>query len=157
MSSNNRRTILEDLSTELFFEIFDFFHFIELYHTFSNLNRRIDDYLVQLSNICLKIYSEKYELTTTLTEKHLLSIRSIKFNTNTWVEEDDHKLEEFFIQYPLNSFQKLRSLTLRSIISSTELPVIIKQLPLLSNLTFLNIEFFLFRPKLTANELRRAH
>ena len=54
MSSYKRRTALEDLSAELFFEIFDYFNFIELYNTFSHLNRRIDAYLATTIKYLLK-------------------------------------------------------------------------------------------------------
>ncbi|CAF4967844.1 unnamed protein product, partial [Rotaria socialis] len=47
------KTTLEDLSAELFFELFDFFYFTELYNTFAHLNQRIDGYLAQLPNIYL--------------------------------------------------------------------------------------------------------
>lgn len=57
MPLNNHKSTFENLSAELFDEIFDYFYFHELYNSFSNLNRRIDDYLVQLSNISIDVFS----------------------------------------------------------------------------------------------------
>lgn len=55
-------------------------------------------------------------------------------------------------------FQKLHSLVLLvSIVSSTELPTTVDQLPLLPHLTFLSIEFDLYKSNLTANDLQHAH
>lgn len=158
MSTYNGKTVLQDLSAEVFFEIFDYFHFIELYNTFSNLNRRIDGYLDHLSNIYLYFSKRDEIITTKLKEKQLLYVRSIKFNWLTWSKDDQqHGLQEFFIQYPLASFQKLRSLTLSSITSNTEFPIIIDQLPLLSNLTSLDIQFDLYKSNITIDELRHVY
>ena len=99
--------------------------------------------------------SEKDELTAKLNEKQLLCVKSIKFNM--WKTEDEHKIEEFFIQYPLKSFRELHSLTLRSITSNTGLSLITDQLPLLSFLTFLDVQFSLYKLKITANELQHMH
>ena len=76
----------------------------------------------------------------------------------TWKHEEQHVMREVFIQYPLQSFQQLRSLTLIPITSNIEFPLIINQLPLLPFLTFLNIQFNLFRytSDLTIRELRLA-
>ncbi|CAF3640098.1 unnamed protein product [Rotaria sp. Silwood1] len=151
----NRKTVFEDLSSELFFELFDFFHFTELYNTFAHLNRRIDGYLAQLSNIHLDLSSTKYKLITKLNERQILSIKSLKYIT--FEQEDQHEKQEFFIQYPLKLFRQLRSLSLRLIITTTDLPMIIDQLPLLTYLTSLSIAFNLFQSKLTADDLRRTY
>ncbi|CAF4309797.1 unnamed protein product [Rotaria sordida] len=41
----NRHTQLEDLSNEIFFEIFDYFHALEIFISFTCLNRRISSIL----------------------------------------------------------------------------------------------------------------
>ena len=119
---------------------------------------RIDDYLAQLSNIFITDWSYQDPLTITinLNDKQILKVKSIKFYT--WKHEEQHVMREFFIQYPLKSFQQLRSLTLIPITSNIEFPLIINQLPLLPFLTFLNIQFNLFRytSDLTIRELRLA-
>ncbi|CAF4007995.1 unnamed protein product [Rotaria sp. Silwood2] len=151
----NRKTVFEDLSAELFFELFDFFHFTELYNTFAHLNQRIDGYLAQLSNIYLDLSSTKYILVTKLNKQQILGVKSLKFMT--FEHGGQHEKQEFFIQYPLKSFRQLRSLNLRLIISSTDLPIIIDQLPLLPYLTSLNITFDLFGSKLTVDDLRHTY
>jgi len=119
---------------------------------------RIDDYLAQLSNIFIGGWSYQHPLTITanLNDKQISNVKSIKFYT--WRREEQHIIQEFFIQYPLQSFQQLRSLTLISITSNIEFPLIINQLPLLPSLTLLNIEFNLFQrlSDLTIHELRHA-
>jgi len=158
MALKNRKSTFQDLSAELFYEIFDYFRFHELYESFSNLNHRIDDYLAQLSNIFITDWSYQDPLTITinLNDKQISKVKSIKFYT--WRHEEQHVMREFFIQYPLKSFQQLRSLTLIPITSNIEFPLIINQLPLLPFLTFLNIQFNLFRytSDLTIRELRLA-
>ena len=157
MPTYNRVTILEDLSAELFFEIFDYFHFTELYNTFSNLNRRIDGYLDDLSSIYL-YFSKRGDLTTTkLNKKQLLCVRSIQFNWLASRKVDQRDIQAFFIEYLLLSFQNLCSLKLWSITSNTDFFMIIDQLPFLSRLTSLHIQINLGRLKLTADEFQHAY
>jgi len=157
MALENCKSTFEDLSAELFYEIFDYFRFHELYQSFSNLNHRIDDYLAQLSNIFVGgwSYQDPLTITANLNDKQISNVKSIKFST--WRREEQHVMREFFIQYPLQSFQQLRSLLI-SITSNIEFPLIINQLPLLPSLTLLNIEFNLFQrlSDLTIHELRHA-
>ncbi|CAF1589570.1 unnamed protein product, partial [Didymodactylos carnosus] len=157
MSSFNHITVLEDFSAELFFELFDFFHFIELYSMFAHLNRRIDDYLAELSKIYLTIIQSTDKLTTKLNEQQLLRVRLLKLVI--WNGKNRHEIQEFFIQYPLKLFHQLRSLTLSDITFNTELPVTIDQLSFLHYLTSLDVQFDLFRPKsnLTIDEVRHAY
>ena len=156
MALKNRKLTFQDLSAELFYEIFDYFRFHELYESFSNLNHRIDDYLAHLSNIFISDWSYQDPLTITinLNDKQISKVKSIKFYK--WRHEEQHVMREFFIQYPLKSFQQLRSLTLIQITSNIEFPLIINQLPLLPFLTFLNIQFNLFRLHIRFNHSRAS-
>ena len=157
MELDNCKSTLEDLSAELFYEIFEYFHFHELYQSFSNLNRRIENYLTQLPNISVDICPYRHALTTiNLNEKQIANVKSIKFDV--WRDEEHHVIPDFFIQYSLQSFVQLRSLTLLSITSNIEFPLIINQLSLLPFLTFLKIKFSLFRytSDLTFDELQHV-
>ncbi|CAF1330314.1 unnamed protein product [Rotaria magnacalcarata] len=152
---SQRITTLEDLSAELFFELFDFFHFTELSNTFAHLNQRIDAYLAQSPNIYLDLLSTKHKLVTKFNDHQLQCVKSLKLMI--FKEEKQHeKHEAFFIQYPIRLFQQLHSLNLRLIISATDLRSVIDQLPLLPSLIFLNITFDLYESKLTMDDLRHA-
>lgn len=153
MSSLKRITVLEDLPTELFFQIFDFLSFVELQNTFCHLNRRIDDYLTQLPNIHL-LLSLKHLSNIQLNDQQLLHVKSISFPR--FVEEDSDEIQKFFIQYPLKLFQRLRSLRIYSIISTIDIDVIINPLPFLPNITHLTIMVNLFPEKLTINDLQHT-
>ena len=82
-------TRLEDLPTELFFSIFDYFWAHELFSSFGNLNTRIDEIIV---NSQLHISSENQNIIYTPCH-----VRSLKLNTSP---------------LSLEEFTNLRSLTL---------------------------------------------
>ncbi|CAF4940677.1 unnamed protein product, partial [Rotaria socialis] len=69
-------------------------------------------------------------------------------------QHEKHEAVFYSISHKL--FQQLHSLTLRLIISTTDLRSIIDQLPLLPCLTFLNITFDLYQFKITIDDLRYA-
>lgn len=152
--SSKQRTVFEDLSVELFFELFEFFHFAELCNTFAHLNQRIDNYLAQLPNIYLDLSSTKYILNTTINDDQLSCVKSLK--ALTIKGENRQRKAALIFQHPLNSFRQLHSLSLRLTISSDDLRIIIDQLPLLPALVVLNIMFDLFQSQLTMDDLRHT-
>ncbi|CAF4494733.1 unnamed protein product, partial [Didymodactylos carnosus] len=97
---------IENLPPEIFFQIFEYIDVFDLFLAFSGLNSLFNDLLYRSTNLHLNF--------TRNCNYHILPIslnvnrlRSLKLS-NTFL----FSIENFFRQYPLESFEQLRSFTL---------------------------------------------
>ena len=102
-------TTIEDLSTELWCEIFAFFDALELYETFGNINHRITTMLSEHALLYFKIatitdYDFAYDDVLPKVN-NLSNVRSIKLNK-------EFQIEDFFTRWPPNTFSRLCCLSL---------------------------------------------
>lgn len=109
---NRSITSIENFSNELFYELFDYLDGYDIINTFSNLNKRFENLLNDLSLLLkLKLSSQRnlstYCKTIILPNKH--RIYSLNFS-------DESILDRFLIQCNINSsFQNLQSIILNSL------------------------------------------
>jgi hypothetical protein len=137
----NSYTRLEDLSNEIFFEIFDYLDAVDIFRGFSSLNRRISS-ILQIIPIRIVISNNhrRYEidyLSSHLTcHAHQVIIVDI-FDT---IDDDSSIINLLFSQH---QFINLRSCTFISIHPSTQLENVIKQIKTFNRL----VSFRIFHPK----------
>ena len=109
MSNLSLHTTIENLSTELWCEIFSFFDAIELYQSFDNINHRITAILSESTPLYFKIATTKdYEFAYDVIlpkVNNYATVRSFKFYK-------EFQIEDFFTLWPLNTFSQLRCLYL---------------------------------------------
>ncbi|CAF1267877.1 unnamed protein product [Adineta steineri] len=109
MSNTFLRSTIEDLSVELWCEIFEFFDASELYHTFDNINSKITSILSEITPLYFNIITIRdYNFTSNVILPKVInraSIKSIKFDR-------EFQIEEFFTRWSFNTFNQLHYLSL---------------------------------------------
>lgn len=137
----DRNTRLEDLSTEIFFEIFDYLNALDLFKAFSSLNRRISS-ILQIIPLRVFISHNHRRYHVDYLSSHLIShahqvISVIIFDT---IHDDSSIVNLLFSQH---KFINLQSCTFVSIHPSTKLENVIEQIKSFNRLVSFNI----FLPK----------
>ncbi|CAF3584337.1 unnamed protein product [Rotaria sp. Silwood1] len=104
---------IENLSDELFYEIFDYLNGCEIYHTFSNLNYRFEQ-LINSSSLLLKINSLRSKEIFMNNYQQVLHLNKDQiFSIHLWLSENTNQIIS-----SLNidsSFIRLESLIFNSI------------------------------------------
>ena len=132
-----RNTHLENLSTEIFFEILDYLHALDIFTAFSSLNRRISSILQIIPLRVVISYSHRRyhvdNLSSYLTS-HAHQVISVDiFDT---IDDDSSIVHLLFSQH---KFINLQSCTFISIHPSTKLENVIEQIKSLNRLVSFNI------------------
>jgi hypothetical protein len=106
---------IENLSNEIFYEIFDYLDGYDIYKSFSNLNIRLDNLLVN-SSFHMKIDCSS---TTTIDRHYEQFIRSNKHNIISFYFDDQVVIDKFIALFPIDLlFTGLQSVALQQILSS---------------------------------------
>jgi hypothetical protein len=128
----NRLTKFEDLSTEIFIEILDYLHAIDIFAAFGSLNRRISSILrsIYLSVI---ITSKHHPWHIKLLSNHLIihADQVISFSINDDTQDRSSAINLLFRRH---RFDNLRSCRLKISCSFYKLTSFIQQLESLTNL-----------------------
>ncbi len=130
-------THLEDLSNEIFFEIFDYIHALDIFTGFSSLNRRISSILQIIPlRVVISWNHRRYHvdyLSSYLTS-HAHQVISVDiFDT---IDDDSSIVNLLFSQH---KFINLQSCTFISIHPSTKFENVIKQIKSFNRLVSFNI------------------
>ncbi|UJR24769.1 hypothetical protein I4U23_006143 [Adineta vaga] len=116
----NRYTQFEDLSTDLFFEIFDYFDAFEIFTSFTSLNHRISSILQSIILLHIYISKNNFRSQVDYLSSHLIfhehQVISIAiFDT---IRDNSSIISLIFKRH---NFINLRSCLLRSVHSDTKL------------------------------------
>ncbi|CAF2389001.1 unnamed protein product [Rotaria sp. Silwood2] len=133
----NRKTHLEDLSNEIFFEIFDYLHMLHIFTGFTLLNKRISNILQSTPlHIVISFGNSRQQIDFLLS--HLTSHEDQVISINILDRIRDHSS---IIHLLLNrhNFINLKSCKFISIQSMTKLNNIIKQIGNLNKLVILEL------------------
>ncbi|CAF3989158.1 unnamed protein product [Rotaria sordida] len=134
-------TCFEDLSNEMFYELFDFFDSYDIYEIFSNLNSRFNHLIIhsslplRLNFSCLSKTSFQHRCNTILMP-NVHRIISLQFSHHLIIDD-------FFTSFCLDSsFIRLEILILQNIKSDNLIPILttLALLPRLYSLTITSIE-----------------
>ncbi|CAF1021080.1 unnamed protein product [Rotaria sordida] len=130
-------TQLEDLSNEIFFEIFDYLHMFDIFTGFSLLNRRISS-ILQSIPLHIVITNEYYRRHIDFLSSHLTfhEHQVISINISDIIRDDSYIIRLLFNRH---NFPNLKSCKLLSIDSMTKLGDIIKQIESFNRLVILEI------------------
>lgn len=127
------KTQFEDLSNELIYEIFDYFHYFYVYERFSKLNLRFQLLFIK-SSLPLKI------------NLSFISKSSLQNRYNSIIQTNQNRIISLNISkyFSLNSFPFLQSLTIQQIESSQIFSIInqLNHLPNLSSLKISSLDYF---------------
>ncbi|CAF1267947.1 unnamed protein product [Adineta steineri] len=138
MSNTFLRSTIEDLSVELWCEIFEFFDASELYHTFDNINSKITSILSEIPPLYFNIITIRdYNFTSNVILPKVINrtnIKSIKF-------DQEFQIEEFFTRWSFNTFNQLHCLSLFYLgeMGCDCSCILLEQLSHLTSLDFLHI------------------
>ncbi|CAF4090357.1 unnamed protein product, partial [Adineta steineri] len=107
---------IENLSNEIFYEIFDYLDGCDIYHSFSNLNIRFQD-LITHSTFYLKVqFSSESQSNLTIKDRYERYILPNKHRIISFYCEEQLYYEEFIRLSPINStFNHLESIILKHI------------------------------------------
>jgi hypothetical protein len=134
------QTTLEDLSDEIFFEIFDYLHALHIFTAFTSLNKRISSILqsiplrIFISNTCCR-----YQID--FLSSHLIfgAHRVISIEISDSIRDDTSIISLLFNRH---HFINLRSCKFMEIHPSTKLDNVIKQIKTLDKL----VSFSIYQP-----------
>lgn len=132
----------ESLANELILDIFEYFHTIDLFHTFSQLNLRFYTLLIQHHHgYHLNFQSISKGNFDIICQQHLPFIIDQILSLNLSDDDETPILPKLFLSYgfTLDQFIRLKSLTLNHIHSFDIITQIINQCQSLLNLTHLNL------------------
>ncbi|CAF1396824.1 unnamed protein product [Rotaria sp. Silwood1] len=105
-------TLIENLSNEFFFEIFEYLDGYEIYQTFSNLNHRFQQ-LINSSSLLLKF---NYHYLTTSDKIHMNNFKQFLFNHKHQIVSFYIQKNEFFSSFSIDSsFHHLQLLVIEKI------------------------------------------
>ena len=137
----DRNICLQDLSTEIFFEIFDYLHALDIFTAFSSLNRRISS-ILQIIPLRVVISDNHRRYHVDYLSSHLLSHahQVISMEIFDTIRDDSSIVNLLFSQH---KFINLQSCTFISIHPSTKLENVIEQIKSFNRLVSFNI----FHPK----------
>ncbi|CAF0874130.1 unnamed protein product [Adineta steineri] len=128
---------IENLSNEIFYEIFDYLDGCDIYQSFSNLNIRFQDFITH-STFYLKVqFSSKFQSNLTIKDRYERYILPNKHRIISFYCDNQLYYEEFIQLSPINStFNHLEPIILKDIstIQFVNLFSYLKSLPLLSSL-----------------------
>ncbi|CAF0958335.1 unnamed protein product [Adineta steineri] len=132
---------MENLSNEIYYEIFDYLDGCDIYQSFSNLNHRFQ----QLLNSSSLLYKLKFHFETDdlfmgkhQYIKYLNRNQILSLNLSSKI----HYIDKFFSSFNINSlFYQLRSISLEKVKSET-LVILLKDFIHLPSLTSLNIQSY---------------
>jgi hypothetical protein len=132
-----RRTLFEDLSNEIFFEIFDYLHALDIFTSFTSLNQRISS-ILQLIPLRIIILYKHSRRQINFLSSHLTghAHQVISLKTYDTIRDYSSTISLLFDQH---NFINLESLTLISINSSTKLEHVIQQVQNLNRLVSFTI------------------
>jgi hypothetical protein len=134
-------TQFEDLSNELFFEIFEYFHALDLFITFSSLNKRISSILsvTQLHIIITKLHCHyQMQILSSYLTHHAHQVISITLEDQ--LRDFTSVISFFFNQH---TFENLRSCRFHSICPSSNLIDVLQKINNLNKL----VSFRISQPK----------
>jgi len=134
-------TQFEDLSNELFFEIFEYFHALDLFITFSSLNKRISSILsvTQLHIIITKLHCHyQMQILSSYLTHHAHQVISITLEDQ--LRDFTSVISFFFNQH---TFENLRSCRFHSICPSSNLTDVLQKINNLNKL----VAFRISQPK----------
>ena len=128
----NKNTQLEDLSNDLFLDIFDYFHALDLFKAFSLLNQRLSSILssTQLHIIVSKLHSH-HQIKFLSSHLHAHAHQVISLSLQDQLRDVSSVIPFFFSEH---KFINLRSCIFRSICPSSRLKQVIQQLQTLTKL-----------------------
>ncbi|CAF1041002.1 unnamed protein product [Adineta steineri] len=128
---------IENLSNEIFYEIFDYLDGCDIYYSFSNLNCRFQD-LITHSTFYLKVqFSFKFQSNLTINDRYERYILPNKHRIISFYCDNQLYYEEFIQLSPINStFNHLESIILKHIstFQFVDLLYYLRSLPRLSSL-----------------------
>jgi hypothetical protein len=142
----NQQTYLEDLSNEIFFEIFDYFDAFDIFTSFTLLNQRITSIL---QSIPLRIiisnnyYRRQIDFLSSYLTIHAHQVISLKIHDQ--IIDYSSVISLLFNRH---HFINLQSCTFLSFNSSMKLKNVIKQIQNLDRL----VKFSLFEPSININD-----
>jgi hypothetical protein len=133
----DRNTHLEALSSEIFFEIFDYLHALDIFTAFSSLNRRISS-ILQIIPLRVVISWNHRRYHVDYLSSHLTSHahQVISVNIFDTIDDDSSIVNLLFSQH---KFINLQSCTFISIHPSTKLENVIEQIKTFNRLVSFNI------------------
>ncbi|CAF3375041.1 unnamed protein product [Rotaria sp. Silwood1] len=133
----NRKTHLEDLSNEIFFEIFDYLHMLHIFTGFILLNKRISNILKSIPlHIVISFGNSRQQIDFLLS--HLTSHEDQVISINILDRIRDHS-SIIHLLFNRHNFINLKSCKFISIQSMTKLNNIIKQIGNLNKLVILEL------------------
>jgi hypothetical protein len=135
---------LELLANELFFDLFEYFTFVDLFHSFNGLNSRFDNLLIEYIKIhklidFRLIFKEDLNI---IRRRYLpLFVNEI---TSIYLSDDDmnpHEIDLFISRlFPLYRFVNLQSISFNNIYSIQKMIRILNDLQQIPHLTHLNLK-----------------
>jgi len=130
-------THLEDLSNEIFFEIFDYLHIFDIFTGFTSLNRRISS-ILRLIPLHIVISREHRRHQIDFLSSHLIfhEDQVISIKVSDTISDDSFIISLLFNRH---KFSNLKSCKLLSINSTARLGNVIEQIRSLSKLVLFKI------------------
>ncbi|CAF2104816.1 unnamed protein product [Rotaria magnacalcarata] len=133
----NRKTHLEDLSNEIFFEIFDYLHMVHIFTGFTLLNKRISNILKSIPlHIVISFGNSRQQIDFLLYHLTFHEDQVISINILDRIRDHSSIIHVLFNRH---NFINLKSCKFLSIHSMTKLNNIIKQIGNLNKLVILEI------------------
>ncbi|CAF1460332.1 unnamed protein product, partial [Adineta steineri] len=133
----NRKTKLEDLSNEIFYEVFDYLHMLDIFIGFSSLNQRIWHMLKSIPlHINISLANSRKQIDFLLSHLTFHEDQVISINTSDRIRDHSSVIHLLFNRH---YFINLKSCKLLLIYSMTKLNNIIKQIGNLNKLVILQI------------------
>ncbi|CAF3202291.1 unnamed protein product, partial [Rotaria sp. Silwood2] len=131
----NRKTHLEDLSNEIFFEIFDYLHMLHIFTGFTLLNKRISNILQSTPlHIVISFGNSRQQIDFLLYHLTFHEDQVISINILDRIRDHSSIIHVLFNRH---NFINLKSCKFLSIHSMTKLNNIIKQIGNLNKLVIL--------------------
>jgi hypothetical protein len=136
----NTYTHFEDLPTEVFFEIFDYLHALDIFTSFTSLNKRISS-ILQIIPLRIVIVYDHCRYQIDFLSSHLIyhAHQVISLNIRDRIRDDTSIISLLFNQH---NFINLESCTFILIESSRSLEHIIKQVESFNRL----VSFSIYQP-----------
>jgi anti-anti-sigma regulatory factor len=135
----DRNTRLEALSTEIFFEIFDYLHALDIFTAFSSLNRRISS-ILRIIPLRVVISDNHRRYHVDYLSSHFISHAHQVISVDIFdiIHDDSSIINLLFSQH---KFINLQSCTLISIHPSAKLENVIEQIKSLNRLVSFTISY----------------
>lgn len=123
------RLTLEELPSELIFNIFEYLDAASIFRGFYDLNRRFNQLLNHYPSFCVDFRSLSKAEFTHFTQKHLPEIQQQVISLNLSDDDDTPNLSSLILMDDpiIRPWQQLQSLTVHSIVSGSNLIRILQQ------------------------------